>query len=427
MHIADVAHFVRPQDVIDVEAQQRGTSSYLINRVIPMLPEVLSNGLCSLRPREDRYALSVIMDINKQGKVTNCRPVSTIINSKHRLAYEEALAIIERKEEPDQWPDDLLNAVRQSHRLAQLLRKNRVKNGSLNLYSQEPRFILDENGIPVEIIQESGDVAHELIEEFMLLANTALPNGSANEYQQCPIVFTPIPDDERLEQFAQYLHSYGLGKVPVGDRAQLQNVLRRLEQEPPAARLVLNYLCLRAFQKAIYSIEDVGHYALAFPHYVHFTSPIRRYPDLLVHRLVKSCLDDEGGMSYQPDMLDALCRQSSYAEQRAEGAERNLHSIKAARFLKERIGDVCAGVVTTATGVGLYVRLMETGLDGLIPMREIGEDYYQFDADKQALIARSSGYILGTGLEVDVSIQAVDIMKGQITLSMVSKREKNSD
>jgi ribonuclease R len=216
------------------------------------------------------------------------------------------------------------------------------------------------------------------------------------------------------------LESYGIDGSAVKDRFGLQRVLKRLEQEPEAAQLVLNFMCLRSFKKAVYGIENIGHFALAFPSYAHFTSPIRRYPDLLVHRLVKRALalKDYDKVEIRRSYLDALAKQSSYLEQRAEAAERTLSARKSARYLSTRIGEIFPGMVTGATGGGLFVQLRETGMEGIVPVRELYDDFYEYDPDRMSLIGRSSGRVLGPGAEFDVQIAAVDIERSDVTLGV---------
>ncbi|MFW5750226.1 MAG: ribonuclease R family protein [Planctomycetota bacterium] len=418
VHIADVSHFVRQDNPLDVEALERGTSIYLQNRVIPMLPEVLSNGLCSLRPDEDRYALSVFIELDRRLRVREVRPTESLIRSKHRLSYEQALAMIEDRAAGAVDPQ-LQQTVKDCSALAQRLRAQRERDGALNLYSVEHGFTLDPEGAPIEVTREAGDVAHQLIEEFMLLANRCVARW-LHDRGRCAIYRVHgEPDEEKLEFFSASLASYGIKDVDVFSRFGLQAALRRLAEEPEAARLVLNFLCLRCFQKAVYSVENIGHHALAFPYYLHFTSPIRRYPDLQVHRLVKRELGVAGYERSEDRYayLDALARQCSYLEQRAVAAERDLHKIKAARYLHERIGDVFAGVVTGAARHGLYVQLLETGFDGLIPMRALSDDFYQYDPDRMALVGRSTGRVLGIGHLCDVQVVAVDVGRAEVDLA----------
>ena len=420
VHIADVSHYVRHGSVVDAEAARRGTSCYLINRVIPMLPEAISNGLCSLVPRQDRFCLSAFLTLDSKLTLKHTRIAETVIHSKHRLTYEEAMAILENKDTDGTWPADLRQVVQDTGRIAQGLRRLREKAGALNLYSVEHNFRLDVEGNPIEAIREGSDESHQLIEECMLLANRAVAAWIDSKGLPCVYRLHEEPDPERLKQFAMVLEAYGKDSTGLQNRFGLQKLLVMLKREPPAARLVLNYLLLRSFKKASYGIENIGHYALAFSHYAHFTSPIRRYPDLLVHRLAKLALKLDGykDVECRPMYLDALAKQSSFLEQRAEGAERDLHHRKAARYLSARIGQVFAGVVTTASPAGLMVQMMETGMDGLIPLRELKDDFYTFDAERLSLLGRHSGRVRGVGNEIDVLVVAVDIDRADVVLGL---------
>lgn len=421
VHIADVSHFVRHGGIIDGEAQFRGTSCYLVNRVIPMLPEHLSNGLCSLVPHEDRYVLSAFIRLDRRGRVRDVDLSEAIINSKQRLDYGQALAIIEGRDPGVERAAGIDEAVCQASQLAQLLRRNREQNGALNLYGSEANFTLDVEGNPIEVQQETSDIAHQLIEEFMLLANREVAKWLE---ERVPAVVCRVhgePDESRLLFFAEILTGYGLPPMAVADRPSLQRVLKRLEDEPPASRLVLNFLLLRCFQKAQYSTDNIGHYALAFQHYCHFTSPIRRYPDLIDHRLVKYALGlkDYQDIEYRPDYLEALAKRSSFLERRAQDAERELDSIKAARYLHTRLGDEFQGVVLSASGAGLHVHLVEVGLEGLLPMRELGDDFYVFSRERLALIGQNTGRVLGVGTEIPVQVVSVDIPRAEVVIGPV--------
>ena len=417
VHIADVSHYVREETGLDGEAAARGTSIYLINRVIPMLPEELSNGLCSLVPHQDRYCLSVFIELDAQLKMVSKRVAETLIHSRHRLTYEEAMDILIDKHKAGKWPDDLIAVVKQTGEIAQGLRKGRERAGALNLYSVEHRFSLDVNGLPIEVGQEVSDQSHQLIEECMLLANRAVAEWLESKGFPCVYRIHAQPDAERMKVFAHILEVYGIDSSGVYERFGLQRVLKRLEGEPRAARLVLNFMCLRSFKKAVYGIENIGHYALAFASYAHFTSPIRRYPDLLVHRLAKRALGlpEYQGVEMRKNYLDALAKQASGLEQRAEGAERTLHSRKSARYLGQRIGESFPGVVTGATGGGLFVQMLETGMEGMIPVRELRDDYYEFDPERLALVGSRSGRVFGPGVEIDVVVLAVDIDRSDVT------------
>ena len=421
VHIADVSHFVEQGGIIDQEATKRGTSCYLINRVIPMLPEYLSNGLCSLVPHEDRYALSVFIDLDQSMRIVSVRPAETIICSRHRLTYEQALAVLEKRSEPDIWPQELIDQLLLCNQVAQGLRSNREKAGALNLYSEESAFSLDVDGNPIEVTQERGDIAHQLIEEFMLLANRAIAQWLGERQSPCVYRVHGEPDEKKTEFLHRVLDAYGLQDYNATDRFQLQRLLTRLGKEASAPRLVMNFMVLRSFQKAIYAIDNIGHYALAFNDYLHFTSPIRRYPDLIVHRLVKRELGIEQYVRAinEHEHLDALARQCSYLEQRAEMAEREIRAVKAARYLSRRVGDTFAGVVTNVARHGMYVRLLEVGFDGLVPIADIGDDFFKYDAERMALVGERNGLLFGIGNECEVVVSHVDIPRGEVNLAVV--------
>lgn len=424
VHIADVCHFVRQGTPLDAEAALRGTSVYLINRVIPMLPERLSNGLCSLVPQEDRYCLTAWLELDRDCRLVGTRLSETLINSRHRLSYEQALEVLEGQDKPGQWPSDLKETLMRVSMIAQRLRSDRVRKGALNLYSQEHNFQLDVEGEPIEVKREGSDISHQLIEECMLLANRAVATWLDLKGYPCVYRCHAEPNAERLGAFAAAVENIGVDakRVQAG-RFGLQAVLHDLEKQPPATRLVLNFLCLRAFSKAVYQIDNIGHHALAFEKYAHFTSPIRRYPDLLVHRLVKHALGLAGyrNVEIRKDYLDAMARQSTWLEQRAEDSERDLHQRKSARYLSKRIGEDFPGVVTGASGGGLFVQLLETGIDGFLPLRAFSDDRYQFDRERSALVGLNSGRVLTPGTELDVRVDAVDIDRGDIVLGLAGK------
>ena len=423
VHIADVSHYVVEGTPLDEEAVARGTSCYLVNRVIPMLPEVLSNGLCSLVPHEPRYCLSAFLTLDRQGKLLNTRLAETLIKSRHRFTYEEAMDVLVDRDVKGKWPTDVRTVVKETGVIAQILRRNRERAGALNLFSVEHRFKLDVNGVPIEIMAESSDASHQLIEECMLLANKAVAEWLEQQNLPCVYRLHQEPDAEKMAQFASVLEVYGKDSSRIQNRFGLQKMLADLAKEPPAARKVLNYLCLRAFKKAVYGTEKLGHYALAFASYAHFTSPIRRYPDLLVHRLVKRGL---GLLRYKKveirrGYLDALAKQASFLEQRAEQAERDLDARKTARYLAARIGESFPAVVVSAFPGGLSIQLLETGMDGMLPMRELRDDFYNFDPKRLCLVGRRSARAIGCGSELDVVVNSVDIERADVVFGLEAK------
>jgi ribonuclease R len=423
VHIADVSHYVVEGTPLDEEAVARGTSCYLVNRVIPMLPEVLSNGLCSLVPHEPRYCLSAFLTLDRQGKLLNTRLSETLIKSRHRFTYEEAMDVLVDRDVKGKWPTDVRTVVKETGVIAQILRRNRERAGALNLFSVEHRFKLDVNGVPIEIMAEASDASHQLIEECMLLANKAVAEWLEQQGLPCVYRLHQEPDAEKMAQFASVLEVYGKDSSRIQNRFGLQKMLADLAKEPPAARKVLNYLCLRAFKKAVYGTEKLGHYALAFASYAHFTSPIRRYPDLLVHRLVKRGL---GLARYKKveirgGYLDALAKQASFLEQRAEQAERDLDARKTARYLAARIGESFPAVVVSAFPGGLSIQLLETGMDGMLPMRELRDDYYSFDPKRLCLVGRRSARAIGCGSELDVVVNSVDIERADVVFGLEAK------
>ena len=359
--------------------------------------------------------------------MTGTRCAETLIRSRHRLTYEQALEVLEERDAAGLWPEDLRKTLIQVSDIAQTLRRARDKAGALNLHSVEHRFSLDVEGEPIAIGAEGSDISHQLIEECMLLANRAV--ASWLELKKLPCVYRihQEPDPERMKQFATVLESYGKDGSRANNRFSLQKLLAELAKEPPAARLVLNYLCLRSFKKAVYAVDNIGHYALAFDSYAHFTSPIRRYPDLLVHRLVKRGLALPGftQVEVRHGYLDALAKQSSWLEQRAESAERDLHARKAARYLAARIGETFSGVVVAATPGGLQVQMLETGMEAFLPMRELKNDFYTYNQERMALLGRHSGEVIGVGTELPVLVAAVDIERADIVLGLVASETPN--
>ncbi len=418
VHIADVSYYVKPGTILDEEAYSRATSVYLVDRVVPMLPEKLSNGVCSLRPNEDKLCFSAVFEMNNEGDVLGEWFGRTLINSDRRFSYEEAQEIIESGQ------GELSSEVLTLNALAVKLRERRFKEGSIAFDRVEIKFEIDEKGKPLSVYFKESKDAHKLIEEFMLLANKKVAEtiGKVKGKQPAKTFVYRIhdrPDIEKLENFNNFIHKFGLGIQLVTPRAiatSMNNLLANIKGKKE--QNIVEMLAIRAMAKAAYSTRNIGHYGLAFEHYTHFTSPIRRYPDVMVHRLLERYLD--GGRSVDSVKYEEMCRHSSDMETRAANAERSSVKYKQVEFMQELVGEVYKGVISGVTEFGLFVEL-ENKIEGMIPMREIGDDFYIFDEDNYLIRGRHTDRIFQLGDEVMIKIWRTNLERKQLDFLLAEK------
>ena len=419
VHIADVSHYVPEGSLIDKEALKRATSIYLVDRTIPMLPERLCNYICSLRPDEDKLAYSVIFEMNDKAEVLQSRIVHTIIRSNRRFAYEEAQQVIETGE------GDYKEEILQLNKLAQILRDNRFKAGAINFDRYEVKFEIDEKGKPIGVYFKIAKEANKLIEEFMLLANRTVaekigrvPKGK--KAKVLPYRIHDLPDPEKLENLSSFIARFGYKIRTVGTKKDVSTSINRLLDEVQGRKEenLIETVSIRAMQKAKYSTHNIGHYGLAFDYYTHFTSPIRRYPDLMVHRLLTRYIDEDGRSASQ-QKYEELCEHSSSMEQIASNAERASIKYKQVEFMSERIGKTYQGVVSGVTEWGLYVEINENKCEGMIPMRDLDDDYYEFDEKNYCLRGRRKHNTYSLGDELTIRVARANLEKKQLDFELV--------
>lgn len=418
IHIADVSHYVKPGSVVDMEAASRATSVYLVDRVVPMLPEKLSNDLCSLNPHTDKLSFSAIFELDEHARLRGEWFGRTVMRSHHRFAYAEAQTIIDGGDGP--FKQEVLTL----HNLAQIIRKERIANGALEIGGNEVKFKLDEKGRPLGVYEKVMGPANWLIEEFMLLANkrVAASVGKPKNGKAKPFVYRvhDLPDPEKVAQLRALAHSFGheLDTAHADDLPHAINKLLRDVQGSEEENLI-KQVAIRSMSKAIYTTENIGHYGLAFEHYTHFTSPIRRYPDLLVHRALAHYL--AGGMALDGGSLELSCKHSSRMEKQAADAERASIKYKQAEYLRDRIGEVFGGTISGLTNWGIYVELVDNKCEGMIGLRELPGDVFRFDQERYVVVGHRTDRRFRLGDELRVVVKAVDMARRSVDLGLAGE------
>ena len=453
VHIADVTYYVKENSIIDKEAVHRATSVYLVDRTIPMLPERLCNFLCSLRQDEEKVAYSVIFTMNDEAEVQDFRIVHTLIKSNRRFCYEEVQDILEKngvavdydegKPHPEAHThDEYLDGTRTPEgeyateliildKLAKKLRAERFKDGAINFDRSETKFEIDENGKPLSVYFKYAKDANKLVEEFMLLANRTVATfiGKVPKNKKAKTFVYRIhdlPDPEKLENLSKFSSRFGYHLRPTGTQGEVSKDINALLHEvhgKPEQNL-LELVTLRTMQKAKYSTENIGHYGLQFDYYTHFTSPIRRYPDMMVHRLLTRYIDNKGRSASQ-DKYEELCEHSSAMEQTAAAAERSSVKYKQVEYMKERLGQEYMGTVSSVTEWGMYVEIDENKCEGLVPARDLGGEYFEFDEQNYCLRGRVSGKIYQLGDKVKIKVVRADLDKKQLDFALADETQKD--
>jgi ribonuclease R len=430
VHIADVTHYITPRTILDNEAYERGTSIYLVDRVVPMLPERLSNMICSLRPDEDKLCYSAVFEIDDQARVKKEWFGRTVICSDRRFSYEEAQEAIETRE------GDLADEILILNDLAIKLRDERFKKGAIGFEKTEVKFNLDEKGKPLGVYFKEMKAANHLIEEFMLLANKRVAEFVGRSSQKSDdtegrkkgktFVYRihDKPKSDRLETFSNFVKKFGYS-IKTGSSKAISTSLNSLLQQVKGKteQNLIETLAIRSMAKAVYSTKNIGHYGLGFDHYSHFTSPIRRYPDMMVHRLLTHYLAN--GESKSAKKYEPMCEHTSQMEQLSVEAERASIKYKQVEFMSDKTGEIFDGVISGVTEWGLYVELIENKCEGLVHIRNLEDDFYEFDEDNYSLIGRKNNKRYQLGDAITIKISRANLEKKQ--LDFVPARAENKE